>query len=48
MDKEDAIEYLKKKGKIQGKTTYSKEEAKEINEVMKHGKIYGDPVVELY
>ncbi len=36
MDKEDAKAYLEKKGK-------SVDEAN-IKEVMKHGKIYGDPI----
>lgn len=48
MDREDAIDYLERKGKIEGDTKYSKEEEKEISEVMKRGKIYGDPVAEVY
>lgn len=44
MDRDDAIEYLERKGKIQGQTKYSKDDEKKIGEVMKKGKIYGDPV----
>lgn len=39
MKKDEAIKYLKKKGKP---TT-----EEEINKVMKEGKIYGDPLVEV-
>jgi hypothetical protein len=44
MDREDAINYLKRKGTIKGK--FSDSEEKEISEVQKRGKIYGDPLVE--
>lgn len=44
MKREKAIKYLQKKGKIK----YSQKEEKEINKVIKSGKIYGDPIVELY
>ena len=44
MDREDAIEYLERKGKIEGDTKYSKEGEAKIEEVIKCGKIYGDPV----
>jgi len=47
MDREDAIDYLDRKGKIEGKTTFSSEEEKEIAKVMKSGKIYGDPLCEI-
>ena len=47
MNREKAIEYLKRKGKIEGKTEFSAKEEVEINEVMKEGKIYGDPMVEI-
>jgi hypothetical protein len=47
MYKDEAIEYLKRKNKIKGITTYNKKEQKEIKRVMKEGKIYGDPVVEI-
>ena len=47
MNKENAIRYLKRKGKIEGMETFSKVEQKKIKQVMKEGKIYGDPVVEL-
>ena len=39
-----AINYLERKGVISGKIKYSEKEEKEIEEVMKKGKIYGDPV----
>jgi len=48
MDRENAIEYLEGKGKIEGETKFSSEDEEEIKKVMKSGKIYGDPVVELY
>jgi hypothetical protein len=48
MNKENAIAYLKRKGQIKGKESFSKEEEQEIKEVMKHGKIYGDPVAACY
>jgi len=48
MDREDAIQYLDRHGKINGETKYNSEEEAEIDKVMKSGKIYGDPVVELY
>jgi hypothetical protein len=48
MDREEAIEYLEKKGKITGNTKYNKKEEEEIKTVTKKGKIYGDPVVEIY
>ena len=47
MDREDAIEYLKDKGEIEGKETFSKAEEEKIKKVVKEGKIYGDPLVEL-
>ncbi len=50
MDKEEAIKYLERKGKIQTKTdeeTYSKEHEELIEKVVKEGKIFGDPLVEL-
>jgi uncharacterized protein YneF (UPF0154 family) len=40
MNEENAKAYLERKGK-----KVSKEN---VDEVMKHGKIYGDPVCELY
>lgn len=49
MDREDAIKYLDRKNKIDvSDGTFSEEDEKEIEKVMKHGKIYGDPLVELY
>lgn len=52
MEKEEAIEYLEEKGKIRerplAKIKYNKEESKKISRVMKEGKIYGDPLVELH
>lgn len=51
MNKEDAIEYLQDKGKIKDDETkhpkFSKDEQNKIKEVMKQGKIYGDPIVEI-
>jgi len=47
MEREDAVDYLKDKGLITGKTTFSKKEESEIKKVMKSGKIYGDPVAEV-
>jgi len=46
MKRKNAIDYLERKGKIEGNTTYSEEEEEEIKEVIKHGKIYGDPIFE--
>lgn len=56
MTKKQAIDYLEQKGMIREpkkvikivKPKYSKKEKKEIERVMKIGKIYGDPLVELY
>jgi hypothetical protein len=48
MSREDAINYLERKDKIEGVKKYSKEEEEEIAKVQKEGKIYGDPIVELY
>ena len=45
MNKKDAVKYLERKGKLSGKT--EKEQEVAIKEVMKEGKIYGDPIVEL-
>ncbi len=47
MDRQDAINYLLRKGKIKGESKYDDKEEKEINNVIKKGKIYGDPVVEI-
>ena len=52
MDRQDVIEYLQRKGKIREneeiEPKFNKKENEEIDKVMKHGKIYGDPLVELY
>lgn len=45
MDREDAIEYLERKDKIEAEKKFNKEDEKEIEKVMKEGKIYGDPLV---
>jgi len=51
MDREDAIEYLERKDKIDDpyrerkERKFKKEEEAEIQKVMKQGKIYGDPMV---
>ena len=47
MNRDNAISYLKRKNKIEGNTTFSEKEKAEIEEVMKEGKIYGDPIVKL-
>ena len=47
MNKQEAIEYLERKGKIEGKKLYNKTEKKEIETAMKEGKLYGDPVCEV-
>lgn len=47
MDRKSAINYLLRKGKIEGKTTFNKTEEEEIENIIKKGKIYGDPVVEI-
>lgn len=51
MKREDAIDYLERKDKIQERELkepkYTKEEEEEIDKVMKEGKIYGDPKAEI-
>ena len=50
MDREEAISYLKRKGKINSKEVEVKlnnEEEQEVNNVMKKGKIYGDPIARI-
>lgn len=47
MKRKEAINYLSRKGKIKGNTTYNKREEAEIDKVIRCGKIYGDPVVEI-
>lgn len=47
MDREQAIEYLEKKGKIDGEVKYRKEDEEKIVKVMKEGKIYGDPIADV-
>jgi hypothetical protein len=47
MDRSDAIEYLERKGKIEGKKVFTKKEEQEIKKVTKEGKIYGDPCIEI-
>ena len=48
MDREKAIKYLTRKGKLDLENQkFDKEEEEEIQEVMKSGKIYGDPIVNL-
>ena len=48
MNRDRAIEYLEDKGVIEGKKSFSKKEEDKIEDVMKHGKIYGDPVANVY
>ena len=45
MKRKEAIKYLEGKGKIEGK--YDKEDEKEIQDVIKRGKIYGDPTADI-
>jgi hypothetical protein len=49
MDEEDAVEYLQEKGEIRDRENpkFNKAEKAKIKEVVKEGKIYGDPIVEL-
>jgi len=53
MDREDAIAYLERKGKIDDQykekeeRKFSNDEEELITKVKKQGKIYGDPMVEL-
>lgn len=47
MDKENAIDYLERKGKLKGRRQLTKDDEEEIEKVMKSGTIYGDPLVEL-
>lgn len=47
MNRKNAIKYLDRKGKIdvsEGK--FDKDDEQEIKEVMKEGKIYGDPIAQ--
>ena len=50
MNKEAAIKYLQKKGKIKDdeeNSKFSKTEEELIEKVEKEGKIFGDPVVDI-
>ena len=50
MDRNEAISYLKRKGKIHPKEVeikLTKEEEKEVDKVIKKGKIYGDPIARI-
>jgi hypothetical protein len=47
MDEQEAIDYLEEKKEIKGKKTFTPAEKKKIKEVMKSGKIYGDPHCEI-
>jgi len=49
MDKEDAIKYLQKKGIIMDDEhpEFDEDDEKEIETIMKSGKVYGDPVCEI-
>lgn len=48
MNRKDAIEYLERKEKLdKNKATLNKAEEDEVQKVMKQGKIYGDPLVEV-
>ena len=46
MEREEAIEYLESKDKFEARKTFNDKEEADIQEVMKRGKIYGDPVCE--
>jgi|SaaInlLV_10m_DNA_2_1039722.scaffolds.fasta_scaffold130723_1 hypothetical protein len=49
MNKEDAIAYLNRKRKIGNpikESEYSESDKKEIEKVMRHGRVYGDPIFE--
>ena len=46
MSREDAIEYLDRKSRLD-EPKYNRKDEKQIAEVMRSGKIYGDPIVEL-
>ena len=49
MDREEAIEYLERKGMITGNTKYNKKEEEEIKKTMKKkARVMGDPCVEIY
>lgn len=48
MKRDNAIKYLDRKGMIDiSKGKFNKEDEAGIKEVMKEGKIYGDPIVNL-
>ena len=53
MDREDAIGYLERKGKLDEpyeepvEREFKEDEELEIKKVVKEGKIYGDPIVEV-
>lgn len=48
MNKKEAIEYLERKGKLSElKRTLTKKDEEIIDKVMKEGKIFGDPIVEV-
>lgn len=51
-EREDAIDYLERKDKLdkpykQKERKFTNKETKEIEKVMKKGKIYGDPTAEI-
>ena len=48
MDRENAIEYLRRKNKLNEpykEREFTEEEEQKIQEIIKKGKIYGDPMV---
>lgn len=49
MDRDSAIAYLRRKGKIDPKVTVklTKEEEKLVERVEREGKIFGDPMIEI-
>lgn len=47
MNRENAIAYLQRKDKISDGEEFDKDEEALIGKVMKEGKIFGDPYVEM-
>lgn len=48
MNKEEAIEYLERKGELEEQERkLTREDEKKVKKVMKEGKIYGDPCFEI-
>ena len=45
MNKDQAIDYLKRKGEFYDETELTKQQEARVKKVMKEGEIYGDPLV---